>query len=160
ADEMLELKRGRDIDIFVFHDDNFFVPGHKRNRERFTALADELDRRDIGSFATVVKARPPDVDPQVFAILRHPLNAIRVSIGVESDADQGLDTLRRWASSRQNHQAIDVIRSLGLYTCFNMLIFDPDTTLESLETNIAFLRTASDCPFNFGRVELYAGTPL
>ena len=41
-----------------------------------------------------------------------------------------------------------------------MLLFDPDTTLESLATNIAFMRFASEYPSNFGRVELYAGTPL
>jgi len=52
------------------------------------------------------------------------------------------------------------VRALDLYTCFNMLIFDPDTTIESLETNIAFMRFAAEYPSNFGRVELYAGTPL
>ena len=41
-----------------------------------------------------------------------------------------------------------------------MLIFDPDTTVESLRTNIAFIRYAAEFPSNFGRVELYAGTPL
>jgi hypothetical protein len=39
-------------------------------------------------------------------------------------------------------------------------IFDPDTTIDSIETNIAFIRHAAEFPFNFGRVELYAGTPL
>ena len=160
ADEMVALKRDRGIDIFVFHDDNFFVPGHKRNRERLSALADALDARKLGPFATVVKARPTDVDPEVFRILRHRLNCIRVYIGVETDADQGLHTLRRWAGSRQNHTAMRVVRALGMYTCFNMLIFDPDTTLESIRTNVRFMRFASEYPSNFGRVELYAGTPL
>ena len=41
-----------------------------------------------------------------------------------------------------------------------MLIFDPDTTSESLETNLAFMEARADNPWNFGRVELYAGTPL
>jgi hypothetical protein len=41
-----------------------------------------------------------------------------------------------------------------------MLLFDPDITVQSLETNLAFIRAAADFPFNFGRVELYAGTPL
>jgi len=160
ADEMLELKETRGVDIFVFHDDNFFVPGHKRNIERFTALADAIEARNLGPFATVVKARPTDCDPEVFAILKHRLKCIRVYIGVETDADQGLRTLRRWAKSRQNRDAIDLVRKLDLYTCYNMLIFDPDTTLESLETNVRFLRYAPDYPSNFGRVELYAGTPL
>ena len=160
ADEMIELKKERGIDIFVFHDDNFFVPGHKRNKERFSALADALEKKGIGDFATVVKARPTDCDPEVFHILKHRLNCIRVYIGIETDADQGLRTLRRWAKSSQNHDAIDLVRELDLYTCYNMLIFDPDTTLDDLERNIAFMRHAPEYPSNFGRVELYAGTPL
>ena len=39
-------------------------------------------------------------------------------------------------------------------------MFDPDTTLESVRTNLDFIEYAADHPFNFGRVELYAGTPL
>jgi anaerobic magnesium-protoporphyrin IX monomethyl ester cyclase len=160
ADEMVELQKTRGIDIFVFHDDNFFVPGHKRNRERLSALADALDARKIGHFATVVKARPTDVDPEVFRILKERLNCIRVYIGIETDADQGLKTLKRWSHSKQNHSAIEVVRKLDLYTCFNMLVFDPDTDVDALETNIRFMRFAPEYPSNFGRVELYAGTPL
>ena len=160
ADEMIELQKTRGIDIFVFHDDNFFVPGHKRNRERLSALADALEARKIGTFATVVKARPTDVDPEVFRILKERLHCIRVYIGIETDADQGLKTLKRWSHSKQNHQAIEVVRKLDLYPCFNMLVFDPDTEIEALETNIQFMRFAPEYPSNFGRVELYAGTPL
>ncbi|HEY3254507.1 MAG TPA: cobalamin-dependent protein [Polyangiaceae bacterium] len=160
ADEMLHMQRTRGIEIFVFHDDNFFVPGHKRNAARFSALADALEQRGIGPFATVVKARPTDVDAGVFRILQQRLHCIRVYIGIETDADQGLQTLRRWSPARQNRKAIEIARSLELYTCFNMLLFDPDTTLESLRTNIEFIRYAPEFPSNFGRVELYAGTPL
>ena len=156
ADEMVWMQRQRGIDIFVFHDDNFFVPGHKRNVERFSALADALESRRIGPFATVVKARPTDVHLEVFRILKERLNCIRVYVGIETDADQGLETLGRWAQPRHNRDAIQVLRSLDLYACFNMLIFDPDTTIESIETNIAFMREAAEFPFNFGRVELYA----
>jgi anaerobic magnesium-protoporphyrin IX monomethyl ester cyclase len=160
AAEMVEMQRTRGIDIFVFHDDNFFVPGHKKNIERFNGLADALERRGIGNFATVVKARPTDVTPAVFRVLKERLRCIRTYIGIETDADQGLSTLQRWSQSKQNHRSIDVARELGLYACFNMLLFDPDTTIDSLETNIAFMRFAPEFPSNFGRVELYAGTPL
>jgi len=160
ADEMVSMQRQRGIDIFVFHDDNFFVPGHKRNVERFSALADALELRQIGRFASVVKARPTDVTAEVFRILKERLHCIRVYVGIETDADQGLETLGRWAQPRHNRNAIQVLRALDMYACFNMLIFDPDTTIESIETNIAFIREAAEFPFNFGRVELYAGTPL
>jgi hypothetical protein len=118
------------------------------------------EARGIGPFATVVKARPTDVHPEVFRILKERLRCIRVYVGIETDADQGLVTLGRWSSSPKNHKAIELVRALDLYTCFNMLLFDPDTTVESLERNIDFMRAAADFPFNFGRVELYAGTPL
>lgn len=160
AREMVAMQRERGVDIFVFHDDNFFVPGHRKNVERFSALADALEKEGIGPFATVVKARPTDVDPEVFRILVERLECIRAYIGVETDADQGLRTLRRWAKSKQNHRAIETIRELDLYTCFNVLLFDPDTTIESININLDFMEYAADCPFNFGRVELYAGTPL
>jgi radical SAM superfamily enzyme YgiQ (UPF0313 family) len=160
AREMVAMQRERGIDIFVFHDDNFFVPGHKKNVERFNGLADALQKHGIGEFATVVKARPTDVNRDVFAVLKHRLHCIRAYIGIETDADQGLETLRRWAHAKQNKTSIETVRALSLYTCFNMLLFDPDTTIESLETNIAFLRFAPELPSNFGRVELYAGTPL
>lgn len=160
ADEMVAEKRNRGIEIFVFHDDNFFVPGHQRNAERFSALADALEARGIGRFATVVKARPTDADPQVFEILKTRLHCIRMYVGVESDSEQGLRTLRRWAHSKQNHEALALVEALGIYTCFNLLLFDPDTTLHSLRENVRFMQRASMLPFNFGRVELYAGTPL
>ncbi len=41
-----------------------------------------------------------------------------------------------------------------------MLIFDPDTTVESLETNLTFMEKYAHTPFNFYRVELYSGMPL
>jgi radical SAM superfamily enzyme YgiQ (UPF0313 family) len=160
AAEMVEMQRARGIEVFVFHDDNFFVPGKRRNLERFHALADALERRGIGRFATVVKARPTDVDREVFTVLRDRLQAIRVYVGIETDSEQGLKTLQRWSRPRQNHAAIAIVRELGLYVCFNMLTFDPDTTLDTLEVNLDFMEHASDFPFNFGRVELYAGTPL
>jgi radical SAM superfamily enzyme YgiQ (UPF0313 family) len=160
ADEMQALHEERGVDIFVFHDDNFFVPGHKKNFERFNALADALERRRLGRFATVVKARPTDVDPAVFEVLRRRLNALRIYVGIETDADEGLHTLRRWSRSKHNHTAIDLLRRLDVFACFNMLIFDPDTTLADLETNIDFMESAAEFSFNFCRVELYAGTPL
>ncbi|MFN7972903.1 MAG: radical SAM protein [Acidobacteriota bacterium] len=160
ADEMVALKRERGVDIFVFHDDNFFVPRHDQNVQRIAALADAVEARGIGEYATVVKARPTDVTPEVFDVLVNRLQCIRCYIGVETDSEQGLKTLRRWAHPWQNHRAIEIVRNLGLYVCFNMLVFDPDTTIETFAINVDFMDEACDYPFNFGRVELYAGTPL
>jgi anaerobic magnesium-protoporphyrin IX monomethyl ester cyclase len=160
AAEMAAMQRERGIDIFVFHDDNFFIPNHGKSLARLEALADAIEAEGLRDFATVVKARPNDVTPAVFRVLAERLRCIRCYVGIETDADQGLITLRRWGQSTQNHRAIEVARSLGLFVCFNLLMFDPDTTLASVRKNLDFIEYAADFPFNFGRVELYAGTPL
>ncbi len=160
AAEMAAMQRERGIELFVFHDDNFFIPNHGKSLARLNALADAIEAEGITNFATVVKARPGDVTEPVFRVLCERLRCIRCYVGIETDADQGLITLRRWGRSSQNHRAIDVARSLGLFVCFNILMFDPDTTLDSVGKNLDFIEYAADYPFNFGRVELYAGTPL
>lgn len=160
AAEMAAMRREQGIDIFVFHDDNFFIPHHGKSLERLHALGDAIEAEGLRDFATVVKARPNDVHPEVFRVLVERLGCIRCYVGIETDADQGLITLQRWARSSQNHRAIDTARSLGLFVCFNLLLFDPDTTLASVRKNLDFIEYAADFPFNFGRVELYAGTPL
>jgi len=160
ADEMAELHFGRGIDVFVFHDDNFFIPNHKKSRERLVALADALEVRGVREFGTVVKARPNDVERSVFDVLVDRLRCLRCYVGIETDADQGLSTLQRWAAPSANRRAIEIVREMDLFVCFNVLLFDPDTTMESLRTNVEFMRWAPEFPFNFSRVELYAGTPL
>jgi anaerobic magnesium-protoporphyrin IX monomethyl ester cyclase len=160
AAEMAAMQRERGIDIFVFHDDNFFIPNHGKSLARLHALADAVEAEGMRDFATVVKARPNDATPAVFKVLVERLRCIRCYVGIETDADQGLITLRRWGQSSQNHRAIDLARSLDLFVCFNLLMFDPDTTLDSVRKNLDFIEYAADFPFNFGRVELYAGTPL
>lgn len=160
ADEMAHLHHDLGVGIFVFHDDNFFLPRERDNLERLTALAEALEARKLGRYATVIKARPMDVTPKVFSLLTERLHCVRAYVGIETDTDQGLVTLRRGLKKGVNERAMEVIDELGLFVSFNMLLFDPDTTVASLEENLRFLERHAHHPFNFGRVELYAGTPL
>ena len=160
ADEMAELQYQRKIEIFIFHDDNFFLPNRSHNLRRIGSLADLLEQRGVWNFATIVKARPDDLDPEVMSALRERLGLIRVYVGIESNSDQGLLTLGRRIGSAQNHAALELVERFGIFACFNTLIFDPSTQIKDLETNLAFIEKFAAVPQNFGRVELYAGTPL
>jgi anaerobic magnesium-protoporphyrin IX monomethyl ester cyclase len=160
ADEMAWLRREKGIDVFIFHDDNFFLPGRDRSLARIHALGDALDRRGVSGVSTVVKARPNDLDEQVVTAMQERLGLIRVFVGIESDAHRGLRTLGRGVLSEQNHRALDLLQQAGVYACFNLLVFDPSTRLDDLEVNLRFMERYAEVPHNFGRVELYAGTPL
>jgi anaerobic magnesium-protoporphyrin IX monomethyl ester cyclase len=160
AAEMLWLQRRHGVEIFVFHDDTFFLPGEADNLQRIDALAAELRRGGVGRCATIVKARPTDVRRPVIEAMRDRLGLIRVFLGVESASAQGLRTLGRGVAARQVHDALELLKELGVYLCFNLLAFDPDATPATLEENLGFMERYAEHPHNFGRVELYAGTPL
>lgn len=160
ADEMADLHHQRKIEIFIFHDDNFFLPHRTQTVRRIASLADLLDQRGLRNFATIVKARPNDLDPEVMSAMGERLGLIRIYVGIESNSDQGLLTLGRHVGSAQNHAALELAERFGIFACFNTLIFDPSTQMKDLETNLAFMEKFAAVPQNFGRVELYAGTPL
>lgn len=159
ADEMAELRRTRGARMFVFHDDDFFTRDHTRDLVRLTALRDALRARGIDDIAVVVKARPDDVDERVFAVLSE-IGLLRVYLGIEAGSTQGLRVLGRGVDIAQNRRALDLLRERDVYTCFNMLVFDPESTLESLRESFAFLADYASVPMNFCRTEIYVGTPL
>ncbi|MBW2263010.1 MAG: cobalamin-dependent protein [Deltaproteobacteria bacterium] len=159
SEEMAALYHERGVRIFNFHDDNFFLADMDRNMERFTALQKRLDRLGMGRIALQVKARPDSVDREAFSLLKD-MGLFRVFLGVESNAVAGLKTLGRRTRREKNHEAIATLRDLGIHTTFNLLLFDPETVLSDLSDNIDFMSTYSDMPLNFGRVEVYSGTPL
>jgi anaerobic magnesium-protoporphyrin IX monomethyl ester cyclase len=160
AAEMAQLQAERGIEIFIFHDDNFFLPRHDDSLERVRALGDAIEARGLRGIATVVKARPNDVTAEVISTMRERVGLVRLFLGVESSTQQGCRTLGRGMRVGEAERALGVLDGLGLYVCFNMLVFDPDASIEGLLDNMDFMQTHGEHPSNFGRVELYAGTPL
>lgn len=159
ADEMAELRRTRGARMFVFHDDDFFTRDHARDLARVTALRDALRARGVDDVALVVKARPDDLDARLFDVLED-IGLLRVYLGIEAGSTSGLRVLGRGVDLAQNHAALRFMRERDVYCCFNMLAFDPESTVASLRQTFAFLRQYANVPMNFCRTEIYVGTPL
>ena len=159
ADEIAELRRTRGARMLVFHDDDFFTRDAARDLARMTALRDGLRARGVNDVALVVKARPDDVDPKVFAVLRE-IGLLRVYLGIEAGSTQGLKTLGRSVDLAENHRALRWLRQQDVYACYNMLAFDPESTITSLRDSFRFVREHAPVPMNFCRTEIYVGTPL
>jgi radical SAM superfamily enzyme YgiQ (UPF0313 family) len=159
AVEMREEYTQRGARLFVFHDDNFFVPSRAQNLARYTRLKALLDAAGMTDIALVIKCRPNDVHHDLFALLKS-MGLIRVYIGIETNSDEGIISLNRRITSEDNRRALRVLRDLDLYHSFNLLIFDPEATLDGMRRNLDFMQEFGDSPFNFCRAEVYAGTPL
>jgi len=158
AAEMADLYR-RGARIFNFHDDNFFLPDVEETRTRVRALAGELRRRGVGRIAFAVKARPDEIDEALFAELCE-MGLFRVFLGIEAGTADALCRLGRGQKVADNERALAIVARLDLHTCFNLLLWNPASTLEDVAANVAFLRAHPANPMNFCRTEIYAGTPL
>ncbi len=159
AREMAALYHDRGVRIFNFQDDNFFLPAVRGNMERLSALRAAMEAEGIGRVAIQAKARPDAIDPGVLDLLVG-MGLFRVFLGVETDAVGGLRRLGRGIGREQNHRALSVLRERDIHTCFNLLMFDPESDIASLRQNVAFMARQRVFPLNFCRVEVYAGTAL
>ena len=158
AEEVAALwKEG--VRIFNFHDDNFLPRGREAAFERARALQAELQARGVGRIAFAIKARPDELDEELFALLKS-MGLFRVFLGVEAGTAESLRRLGRGQSLDDNRRALDTVNRLDLHACFNLLLFNPESTLEDVAANVAFLRERPRNPMNFCRTEIYAGTPL
>ena len=159
AAEMRREYEERGVRLFIFHDDNFFVPSAQKNIERYARLKELLDAAGMAGIGLVIKCRPNDVDAELFALLKS-MGLIRAYVGIETNSDEGIVSLNRRITSADNRRALAVLERLGVYHSYNVLIFDPEATLEGVARNLDFMEEFSDVPFNFCRAEVYAGTPL
>ena len=157
--EMKELYFRHGIRIFNFHDDNFFHPHNDTAVQRFHQLRSALRREGIDGIAFAVKARPDSITPEAISILDD-LGLFRVFLGVENASVRGLRHLNRKCSLDEILNALKVLNDFDIHIAYNLLMFEPDTILPDILTNLRFMERHMENPFNFCRAEVYAGTGL
>ncbi len=145
--------------IFCFHDDNFLLPRPADTIARVRAIREGLDELDVGKVAIVGKARPDCVTADLAKELAA-LGVIRLYVGVENASEHGAAGLRRGAQGAHVRDALRACREAGIFVCYNLLVFEPDTTLDDVRENVQFIRDHASHPMNFCRAEPYYGTPL
>jgi len=145
--------------IFCFHDDNFLLPKPEATLERVRAIRSALDGYGVGRAAMIGKCRPETVTPALAKELRS-LGVLRLYVGVENASEHGACDLNRGKQWKAVDQALDACRDAGIFVCYNLLIFEPDATLDDVRANVRFIREHADHPVNFCRAEPYHGTPL
>jgi methylmalonyl-CoA mutase cobalamin-binding subunit len=145
--------------IFCFHDENFLLPRPADSLARVGAIRRYLDEAGMERSAFVGKCRPDTVTPELARRLAE-LGVIRLYVGVENASQRGADHLNRRVSVASMGQALEACSDAGIIPCYNLLIFEPETMLDDVAENIAFMRRFAEHPVNFCRAEPYLGTPL
>jgi radical SAM superfamily enzyme YgiQ (UPF0313 family) len=157
--ELSDLYHRHGVRIFNFQDDNFFLPNPVKAAERFTALRDGLRRNEVDHIAIAVKARPDSITEESIRILDE-LGLFRVFLGVENASENGLRNLNRKQTLAHILNALRILNDYDVHVAFNLLMFEPDTTLDDILVNLRFVERHNENPFNFCRAETYPGTGL
>jgi hypothetical protein len=160
VDEMELLYREHGVRFFVFNDDEWFPPGEAR-RARVAALERELRQRRMDVMLSI-KCRADDVEEDLFRRLLE-MGVVRAYVGVESGSDHSLCTLNKRTTVAQNRHALEVLHRVGMLADFGLIFFDPDSTVEDVRANLDFFHEMvgkGQTPLSFGRMEVYAGTPI
>jgi radical SAM superfamily enzyme YgiQ (UPF0313 family) len=157
--EMKQLYFQDGVRIFNMQDDNFFLPGHAQALRRFQELRDGLDREGVRGIAIAVKARPDSIQYDTIRVLDD-LGLFRVFLGVENASENGLRNLNRKCDLAQIRNALQILNDFDVHIAYNILMFEPDTTMDDILVNLRFMERNIENPFNFCRAEAYAGTGL
>jgi len=157
--EIADLYHRHGIRVLNFQDDNFFLPNPAKAVERFAAVRDGLKNAGVRDIAIAVKARPDSIHEDAISILED-LGLFRVFLGVENASENGLRNLNRKNTVEQILHALEVLNSFDVHIAYNLLMFEPDTTLPEILVNLRFMERHIENPFNFCRAEAYPGTGL
>ena len=161
ARELAWLYRRQGVRLFQFHDDNFVLatPAATLARLRALRVAIAAEGLDLRTLALLIKARPDAVDDAVARELAE-LGAVGVFLGIENASPSGLRALIRGTRLEDVHTALAALQARGLVATYNLLIFHPHATFAELDANLEFVRGHLTLPFDFGRAEIVAGSPL
>ncbi|MDD1684177.1 MAG: B12-binding domain-containing radical SAM protein [Methanoregula sp.] len=161
AQEIAWLYHKQGIRLFQFHDDNFLQAREADTVTRLDGLMAALEKENVDPDTTafLIKARPDSITREV-AFRLGKLGVVGVFLGVENASESGLEALIRGSDCSHIDRAFELLFQHGIIITYNLLIFHPDATLNEVNTNILFMKNHPGFPFDFGRAEVVAGSPL
>lgn len=160
--EMRKLFDDHGVRIFIFKDDDLCTQG-RRHRMWIHNFARELRTSGLASeIIWRISCRVDDVDFDLLAELRD-VGLRFLYMGIESGNNASLSTFNKRYRVEDANKAIAVVRRLGLTFAFGFMMFDPDSTFESVRQNVEFLRMhgeSGDVAVTFTKMFPYVGTPI
>lgn len=159
AREMKQEYEERGIRLFIFHDDNFLPRSPAASVPRLRHLGRLLRDGGLVDIACVIKCRPDSLDSDVVDALAA-LGTIRVHAGIDASTAEDIRLLQRGMTPACCANALDLLQRAGIFCAYNLLVFHPGATLESVRRELDFAAQHPEIPFNLGRLEVYGHTPL
>ena len=160
--EMHTLFTERRCTVFLFQDDDFPVETAGNNIWVET-FCSELERTGLsGKVIWKINCRPDEVNQSTFLLMkRHGL--FLVYIGLEEGTDEGLAWLNKRMTAATGLHSVEILKDLGIGFDYGMMLFQPESSFESLRENLKFLKlTCSNgySPMAFSKLLPYFDTKV
>lgn len=158
VDEMEDLKRTHGVKVFKFNDPNLFGPG-PNGRKHIIDICNEIIARKLGELHLMGFCRSNDIDLGVAQLMRQ-AGFERILIGIESANPAVLRLFRKGESLQTIRQSVEILRQVDIDIVPGFMIFNPYTTVETLEVDLDFLETYRFMPTLSKSLRIFDGTPL
>ena len=135
--EIYKLYTEHAIRQFYFSDANFFSPG-KTGKERAVTLAELILTNNLDiHFGFECRAN----DVEEYSLSRLVMAGLtNVFLGLESGDSISLKRFQKHTSVNENKKAIHLLREYGIEPTFGFIMFEPNSTMESVRNNFDFLK--------------------
>jgi anaerobic magnesium-protoporphyrin IX monomethyl ester cyclase len=155
--EMKELYSRHGVRIFEFLDDNFFLPNPESALHRFEALRRGLKREGVEGSAIAVHARPDSITYDSMRVVDD-MGLLGVGLGVDNASDNGLRNLNRECTLDQIRSSLQILGDFDVMVAYNILMFEPDTVMDDILTNLRFIERHMEYAFHVTSVKVLVGT--
>jgi len=139
VEEIDFLYHTRQCSIFLFEDDDFPV-GAKNGSEWINNFCKVLrDKKLIGKIIWKINCRPDEIEYNRFALMKkHGLYL--VFLGIDDGTDYGLKLLNKNMTIAESIRGINILKELEIGIDYGFMLFQPASTLRSVNQNLEFLR--------------------
>jgi hypothetical protein len=135
----------------------------RRDRDWAAGFVEALQEAGLHeSVMWKINCRADEVEQETFAHFQS-TGLFLVYLGLESGNETGLRTLNKQITVRQNREAVETLKELGLRYEFGFMLFDPSSTFDLVRENVGFLREIcgdGSSPAPFCKMLPYAGTDI
>ena len=159
VDEIEEIYSEHGTTIFKFNDPNIFGPG-REGVQHVRTISKEIVKRKLplhlmgfcrGNDLTSDKTIITDMKEAGFE---------RLLIGIESSDNYVLSKFKKGETIEGLEQAMDLLSNVGISVVAGFMIFNPYTTINTLEKDLNFLKSRKLYPTLGKALRIFDGTPI
>jgi radical SAM superfamily enzyme YgiQ (UPF0313 family) len=137
--EMELLYHEKQCSIFLFQDDDFPVKTRNGN-DWISRFCFEIKQKKLNNkIMWKINCRPDEISHDSFALMKNN-GLFLVFIGIEDGTDYGLKLLKKHMTVAKSLKGINTLKKLGIGFDFGFMLFQPDSTFDSVLENLNFLK--------------------